>query len=37
MAAMAGGEPGPLRAVNPLTWVERTDYPIVPFNVSLRA
>ena len=37
MAAIADGEPGPLRAVNPLTWVERTDYRILPFDVSLQA
>ena len=37
MAAIADGEPGPLRAVNPPTWVERTDYRALPFNVSLRA
>jgi hypothetical protein len=37
MAAIAGGQPGPLRAVNPLTWVERTDYRNLPFDDSLRA
>ena len=36
MAAIAAGEPGPLRAVNPLTWVERTNYGTLPFDVSLQ-
>ena len=37
MAAIAEGERGPLRAVNPLTWVERTNYRTLPFDVSLQA
>ncbi|MGC8472949.1 MAG: DinB family protein [Candidatus Dormibacteria bacterium] len=37
MAAIAEGERGPLRAVNPLTWVERTNYRVLPFDISLQA
>ncbi len=37
MAAIAEGEQGTIRARNPLTWVERTDYRALPFDISLRA
>ena len=37
MATIAEGEQATIRARNPLTWVERTDYRTLPFDISLRA
>ncbi len=37
IAAMIAEERPTLRAVNPTTWIERTDYPALEFRPSLRA